>query len=150
MSFLSEFQAGILNLTIASLEYFIDLIMLGVASVSNKMSTRNIPWRCKGGRCLGLTTYHLHVSFLSEFQAGILNLTIASLEFFIDLILPGVASVSNKMSTRNILWGCKGGRCLGLTILPPSCILCLEMWGPQTSASLRASNRSVQGLIYLY
>jgi hypothetical protein len=24
--------------------------------------------------------------------------------------------------------GCKGGRCLGLTTLPPSCAHCLEIW----------------------
>jgi hypothetical protein len=34
------------------------------------------------------------------------------------------------MSARNILLGGKGGRCVGLTILPPSCADCLEMWEP--------------------
>jgi hypothetical protein len=29
------------------------------------------------------------------------------------------------MSTRNISWGGKGGRCVGLTTLPPSCADCL-------------------------
>ena len=35
-----------------------------------------------------------------------------------------------QMSTRNISWGggCKGGRCVGLTTLPPSCANCLETW----------------------
>ena len=33
------------------------------------------------------------------------------------------------MSTRNISWGGgKGGRCLGLTTLPPSRVDCLEIW----------------------
>jgi hypothetical protein len=31
-----------------------------------------------------------------------------------------------EMSTRNIFWG-KGGRCVGLTILPPSCADCLKI-----------------------
>jgi hypothetical protein len=35
-----------------------------------------------------------------------------------------------KMSTRNISWG-KGGRCVGLTTLPPSCAGCPEIWEPQ-------------------
>jgi hypothetical protein len=37
-----------------------------------------------------------------------------------------------EMSTRNIAWGeggvCKGGRCVGLTTLPPLCADCLEIW----------------------
>ena len=45
-----------------------------------------------------------------------------------------------EMSTTNISWGGrgKGGRCLGLTTLPPSCVACLEIWEPQTSGTLRA------------
>jgi hypothetical protein len=35
-----------------------------------------------------------------------------------------------EMSTRNISWG-TGGRCVGLTILPPSCADCLKIWEPQ-------------------
>jgi len=34
-----------------------------------------------------------------------------------------------EMSTRNISWG-KGGRCVQLTTLPPSCADCLEIWEP--------------------
>jgi len=42
-----------------------------------------------------------------------------------------------EMSTRNIsLWG-KGGRCIWLTTLPPSCVECLEIWEPQPSGTLR-------------
>jgi hypothetical protein len=36
-----------------------------------------------------------------------------------------------EMSTRNISWGGKGGRCVGLTTLPPSSADCLEIWKPQ-------------------
>ena len=43
----------------------------------------------------------------------------------------------SEMSTRNISWG-KGGRCIGLTTLPPSCADCLEIWGPETPRSLKA------------
>jgi len=40
-----------------------------------------------------------------------------------------------EMSTRNVSWG-KGGRCVGLTALPPSCADCLDLgastsWKPQ-------------------
>ena len=30
-----------------------------------------------------------------------------------------------------IFSGCKGGRCVGLTTLPPSCADCLEIWEPE-------------------
>jgi len=40
-----------------------------------------------------------------------------------------------ETSTRNIYWwggrGCKGGRCVGLTTLLPSCADCLDIWEPQ-------------------
>jgi len=34
--------------------------------------------------------------------------------------------------------GGKGGQCVGLTTLPPSCADCLEIWEPQPSGTLRA------------
>jgi hypothetical protein len=37
-----------------------------------------------------------------------------------------------EMSTR------RGGRCIGLTTLPPSCANCLEIWEPQPLGTLRA------------
>ena len=43
-----------------------------------------------------------------------------------------------EMSTGNISWGCKGGRCVGLTTLPLSCADCLEIWEPQPPGTLRA------------
>jgi hypothetical protein len=41
------------------------------------------------------------------------------------------------MSTRNIPWG-KGGRCVGLTPLPPLYADCLKMWEPQPAGTLGA------------
>ena len=41
-------------------------------------------------------------------------------------------------SPRNISWVAKGGRCVRLTTLPPSCADCLEIWEPQTPGTLRA------------
>jgi len=43
----------------------------------------------------------------------------------------GVTQPVTEMSTRNISWG-KGSRCVGLTILPPSCADCLEILGAST------------------
>jgi len=42
-----------------------------------------------------------------------------------------------EMSTRNVCWGDKGGRCVGLTTLPPSSADCLEIWEPQSPGSFR-------------
>ena len=44
-----------------------------------------------------------------------------------------------EINTRNISWGegGKGGRCVGLTTLPPSCADCFEIWEPQLPGTLR-------------
>jgi len=34
--------------------------------------------------------------------------------------------------------GGKGGRCVGLTNLPPTCADCLEIWEPRPPGTLRA------------
>jgi hypothetical protein len=44
-----------------------------------------------------------------------------------------------EMSTRSISWG-KGGQCVGLTTLPPSCVDCLKIWEPKSPGTLRACN----------
>ena len=49
----------------------------------------------------------------------------------------GLTQPLTEMSTRNISRG-KGGRCVGLTTLPPSCADCLEIWEPQPPGTLRA------------
>ena len=46
-----------------------------------------------------------------------------------------------EMSLRNISWGGKGGRCVGLTTLPPSRADCLEIWEPQTLGTLTVCPR---------
>ena len=43
-----------------------------------------------------------------------------------------------ELSTRNISWEGKGGLCVRLTTLPPSCADCLEIWEPQPPGTLRA------------
>jgi hypothetical protein len=53
------------------------------------------------------------------------------------------------MSTRNISWGGKVGRCVGLTTLPPSCADCHEIWEPQLLGTLRVCLGTAKGLLYL-
>jgi len=59
---------------------------------------------------------------------------IVSLEFFIDIILPNQSLTEIITSDK----GGKGGRCIGLTTLPPSYANCLEIWEPQPPGNLRA------------
>jgi hypothetical protein len=64
-----------------------------------------------------------------------------SLEFFIGnpfgrTMALGSIQPLREMSTKNIFWG-KGGRCVGLTNLPPSYADSLKIWEPQHSGTLR-------------
>jgi hypothetical protein len=40
---------------------------------------------------------------------------------------PGVDSASNTNEYKEYFMGGKGGRCVGLTTLPPSCVDCLKI-----------------------
>jgi hypothetical protein len=51
----------------------------------------------------------------------------------------GSSQPLTEMSTRNISWG-KGGRCVGLTTLPPSCADCLKVWEPRPPGTLKGCN----------
>jgi len=46
--------------------------------------------------------------------------------------------------------GVKGGRCVGLTTLPPSCAKCLDIWEPQHPGTLKGLSRPVMGFVYIY
>ena len=59
----------------------------------------------------------------------------------------GLTQPLTEMSNRNISWG-KGGRCLGLTTLPPSCADCFEIWEPQPPGNLRACP-GCNGIVYI-
>jgi hypothetical protein len=50
----------------------------------------------------------------------------------------GVDSASNRNEYHESFLGCKGGRFLGLTTLPPSCADCLAIWDPQPPGTLWA------------
>src|SRR5215469_14813152 len=51
---------------------------------------------------------------------------------------PEVDSSSNRNEYQEYFMGGKGGRCVGLITLPPSCADCLEIWEPQTPGTLTA------------
>jgi len=66
-----------------------------------------------------------------------------SLEFFIVIILPAALwpcswLILEQKWVPGIFLGGKGGRCVGLTTLPPSYADCLEIWEPQPPGTLRA------------
>jgi hypothetical protein len=91
-----------------------------------------------------------HGGWGTVLQAGMskFRFPMVSLEFFLDIILPAAVwpwGWQNLWQKRvpGISPGGKGGRCVGLTILPSSCADCLEIWKPQTpgpSGPLQASN----------
>ena len=49
----------------------------------------------------------------------------------------GIDSSSNRNEYGEYFLGSKGSRCVRLTILPPSCADCLEIWEPQTPRTFR-------------
>jgi len=61
----------------------------------------------------------------------------------------GLTQPLTEMSTRNISWGGKGGRCIGLTTLIPSCVDCPEILGSSTSWNTQGLSRPVMGLLQL-
>jgi len=62
----------------------------------------------------------------------------------------GVDSASNRNEYKENFLGSKGGRCVGLTTLPPSCDDCLEYWRASTSWNPQGLSRPVMGFLYLY
>jgi len=61
---------------------------------------------------------------------------------------PGLDSASNINERQEYFQECKGGRCVGLTTLPPSCADFLQIW---SSDLLEPSvSRPGKGLLYLY
>ena len=51
---------------------------------------------------------------------------------------PGFDSASNRNEYQEYFLGGKGGRCIGLTNLPPSCATFHEIWEPHPPGTLRA------------
>jgi hypothetical protein len=61
---------------------------------------------------------------------------------------PGVDSAFDGNEYQEYFLVGKGGRCVGLTTLPPSCADCLEMRETQPPENLRACPGPVMGLLY--
>ena len=59
-------------------------------------------------------------------------------KFFRPHYGPVVDSASNRNEYQEYFLGGNGGRCVGLTTLPPSCADCLEIWKSQPFGTLRA------------
>jgi hypothetical protein len=59
----------------------------------------------------------------------------------------GLTQPLTEMSKRNISWGVKGGRCVGLTTLPPSWADFLERLGVSNSWNPHVVSRPVLGLL---
>ena len=62
----------------------------------------------------------------------------------------GCTQPLREMSTNIISLGGKGDRYVGMTTLPPSCADCLEIWEPETPATLRACPDLYHDCFYLY
>jgi hypothetical protein len=50
--------------------------------------------------------------------------------------VPGTVFIIYNGGYQEYFLGCKRGRCLGLTSLPPACNDCLEIWEPQSPGIL--------------
>jgi len=66
------------------------------------------------------------------------RLPMVSLESFRSPYGPGVDSTSNRIEYQEYFLRVKGGRCVGLTTLPPECAESFEIWEPQPPGALRA------------
>jgi hypothetical protein len=77
-------------------------------------------------------TYTGAVGWGSALQTGRsrVRFPMVSVDFFIGIILSHYGP--------NYFLGGKGGRCVRLTTLPPSCADCLEIWEPRPPGTLRA------------
>jgi len=58
------------------------------------------------------------------------------MEFFIDLILPGIDSSSYRSEYQGYILGSKDSRCVGLAMLPPSCADRVNICEPQPPETL--------------
>jgi len=63
-------------------------------------------------------------------------------------ILPALGLT--QLYNRNKQLGSKGGQCVGLKALPPSCAECLEILGTSTSISPKGLSGPAMGQLYLY
>lgn len=63
---------------------------------------------------------------------------------------PGVDSASDRYEYQSCPLVSKGGQCVRLKALPPSCAHYIEIWEPQPLVNLSACKTYAQGLLYVY
>ena len=119
-----------IRLPIVSLEFFIDIILRGKAMAN---TPKNLP-RMQCARAIPVTWLG---SGSCQARPSRLNTNEWMNNPSGRTMALGLTQPLTEMSTRNISWGCKGGRCLGLT-LPHSSADCLEICEPQPPGTLRA------------
>jgi hypothetical protein len=56
----------------------------------------------------------------------------------LTMVLGSTQPLTEMSNLPRMFSGGKGGRCIGLTTLPPSCADCLKIWDPQPPGTLRA------------
>ena len=108
------------------------LLPNGVDSASNRNKYQKYFPRAKVGRCVGLTNLPPSCANCLDIWEPQPSGTLS----FRPHYGPGVDSASNKNEYQEYFLGGKGGRCVGLTNLPPSCANCLDIWEPQPSRTL--------------
>ena len=59
-------------------------------------------------------------------------------QFFRPHYDPGIYAAANRNEYQEYFLGGKGGRCIGLTIIPTSCVDFLEIWEPKPPGTLRS------------
>jgi hypothetical protein len=60
-----------------------------------------------------------------------------------------VNSASNRNEYQEYLLVRKGGRCVRLTTLPPSCVDCLDIWEPQAPENITACTGTAYTVSYI-
>ena len=104
-----------------------------------KVLERLVKWKLHGKIfCLLLLYMETRggtVGWVTALQAGRsrVRFPMVWLEFFWHIpsgrtVAPESTRHPTRMSTRNISWGSKGGRCVGLTTLPVISLILLESW----------------------
>jgi len=82
--------------------------------------------------------FHAVWDYMTRVRFQTVSLEFLSPKSFRPHYGPGVDSDFNRNKYQEYFLCGKGGRCLGVTTLPPSCADFLEIWEPQLPGNLRA------------